>query len=151
MISFNILIFSDALTSPFFSFSVNSLYSLNLRAILSLTGTYVLKYSMISCTEYPVFSILSQIRMPSSSSWPSSFGGMWWVMLRGMVISTPPLFTVCISSSILRISPRVGEECLDQFLLGMFEEEAELAADGFLVGSFESMLTSDILLESPLD
>ena len=76
---------------------------------------------------------------------------MWWVMLRGMVISTPPLFTVCISSSILRISPRVGEECLDQFLLGMFEEEAELAAEGFLVGSFESMLTSDILLESPLD
>ena len=70
-------------------------------------------------------------------------------MLRGMVISTPPRFTVCISSSILKISPRVGEECLDQFLLGICEDDAELAAEGFLVGSFESMFTSDILRESP--
>jgi len=39
MISFNIRIFSDALTSPFLSFSVSSLYSLNFLAILSFTGT----------------------------------------------------------------------------------------------------------------
>ena len=58
------------------------------------------------------------------------------------------LFTVCISSSILKISPLVGEECRDQFLLGIAEEFAEFAAEGFLVGSFESMFASDILLDS---
>ena len=58
------------------------------------------------------------------------------------------LFTVCISSSILKISPLVGEECRDQFLLGIAEEFAEFAAEGFRVGSFESMFASDILLDS---
>ena len=55
---------------------------------------------------------------------------------------------MCISSSILKISPLVGEECRDQFLLGIAEEFAEFAAEGFLVGSFESMFASDILLDS---
>ena len=91
--------------------------------------------------------------------------------MSGIVISTPPLwtvsasyyvfviafeknlmssnlFTVCISSSILKISPLVGEECRDQFLLGIAEEFAEFAAEGFRVGSFESMFASDILLDS---
>ena len=55
---------------------------------------------------------------------------------------------MCISSSILKISPLVGEECRDQFLLGIAEEFAEFAAEGFRVGSFESMFASDILLDS---
>ena len=55
---------------------------------------------------------------------------------------------MCISSSILKISPLVGEECRDQFLLGIADEFAEFAAEGFRVGSFESMFASDILLDS---
>ena len=73
------------------------------------------------------------------------FGGT--LLLKKKLISSN-LFTVCISSSILKISPLVGEECRDQFLLGIAEEFAEFAAEGFRVGSFESMFASDILLDS---
>ena len=52
------------------------------------------------------------------------------------------------SSSILRISPLVGEECLDHLLEGPAELAAEFIADVFLEGNFESMLTSDVFLES---
>ena len=45
----------------------------------------------------------------------------------------------------------MGDECLDHFLLGQFEEFAEFAAEGFLEGSFESMEISDILRESQRD
>ena len=72
------------------------------------------------------------------------FGGT--LLLKNLISSN--LFTVCISSSILKISPLVGEECRDQFLLGIAEEFAEFAAEGFRVGSFESMFASDILLDS---
>ena len=53
------------------------------------------------------------------------------------------------SSSILRISPLVGEECLDHLLDGPAELAAEFIADVFLDGSFESIfVTSDNFLES---
>jgi len=61
-------------------------------------------------------------------------------------MSTPPRLTVIISSSILKISPLVGDECLDHFLDGQAELDAEFIADVFLDGSFESI--SDIFLES---
>lgn len=47
------------------------------------------------------------------------------------------------SSSILRTSPLVGEECLDHFRDGQVELEAEV----FLEGNMDSM--ADIFLEFP--
>ena len=47
------------------------------------------------------------------------------------------------SSSILRTSPLVGEECLDHFRDGQVELEAEV----FLEGNIDSM--ADIFLEFP--
>ena len=80
--------------------------------------------------------------------WHDSFISIRWYFAFEKNIISSNLFTVCISSSILKISPLVGEECRDQFLLGIAEEFAEFAAEGFRVGSFESMFASDILLDS---
>ena len=63
------------------------------------------------------------------------------------------------SSSILRISPLVGDECRDQFLDGMLELEAEVFLDGIMdsipdiflepgpgVGAMELALSCEIFL-----